>query len=55
MKGIFPWLTGVAVPLAAPVVARVILVVALTLLAVLGVLPEDAVRACLGVLRLSAS
>lgn len=51
MKGIFSWLTGAAVPLAAPVLARVILVAGLTLLAVLGVLPEAAVRACLDVLR----
>lgn len=51
MKGFASWLTGVAAPLAAPVAARVILVAALTVLAVLGVLPEAAVRACLDVLR----
>ncbi len=55
MKGFSSWLTGVAVPLAAPLVARVILVVALTLLVALGVLPEEGGRACLDVLRLSGS
>lgn len=55
MKGYITWLTGVAVPLAAPLAARVILVAALTLLAVLGVLPEAAVRACLDALRPSGS
>lgn len=51
MKGFSTWLTGVAVPLAGPLAVRVILVAVLTVLAVFGVLPEHAVRACLDVLR----
>jgi len=55
MKGYLSWLIGAAVPLAAPVAARVILVAGLTVLVVLGVLPHEVVEACLAGLKLSGS